>query len=43
VAGGAPFKEAGAIVIAHRRAKETLERLKNPAWSFPIWSLTTAP
>lgn len=35
IAGGAPFKEAGATFIAHRRAKETLERLKNPAVVIP--------
>jgi glyoxylase-like metal-dependent hydrolase (beta-lactamase superfamily II) len=28
IAGGKPFKEAGATVIAHRRAKERLEALK---------------
>ena len=28
IAGGKPFKEAGAIVIAHRRAKERLTALK---------------
>lgn len=35
IAGGAPFKEAGATFVAHRRAKETLERLKNPAVVIP--------
>jgi glyoxylase-like metal-dependent hydrolase (beta-lactamase superfamily II) len=30
IAGGKPFKEAGAVVIAHRRAKERLAALKNP-------------
>jgi glyoxylase-like metal-dependent hydrolase (beta-lactamase superfamily II) len=30
IAGGAPFKQAGAVFVAHRRAKQTLERLKNP-------------
>ncbi len=35
IAGGAPFKEAGATFIAHRRAKMTLERLKNPAVVIP--------
>ena len=30
IAGGKPFKEAGATVIAHRRAKERLAALKNP-------------
>lgn len=35
IAGGAPFKEAGATFIAHRRAKMTLERLKNPTVVLP--------
>ena len=35
ISGGAPFKEAGATFIAHRRAKEALERLKNPAVVLP--------
>ena len=30
-AGGAPFKEAGAVFVAHRNARVQLERLKNPA------------
>src|SRR5262245_46504834 len=30
IAGGQAFKEAGARVIAHRRAKERLETLKEP-------------
>jgi len=30
IAGGKPFKELGAIFIAHRNAKAHLERLKNP-------------
>jgi glyoxylase-like metal-dependent hydrolase (beta-lactamase superfamily II) len=30
IAGGKPFKEAGAIVVAHRRAKEHLAKLKHP-------------
>ena len=30
IAGGKPFKAAGAVVIAHQRAKEHLTRLKNP-------------
>ena len=30
IAGGKPFKDAGAIVVAHQRAKEHLARLKNP-------------
>ena len=35
IAGGAPFKEAGATFIAHRRAKQTLAALKNPAVVIP--------
>ena len=31
IAGGAPFKDAGATFIAHRNARAQLERLKNPA------------
>ena len=30
IAGGAPFKEAGAVFVAHRHARIQLERLKNP-------------
>jgi glyoxylase-like metal-dependent hydrolase (beta-lactamase superfamily II) len=30
IAGGKPFKDAGATVIAHRRAKERLAQLKGP-------------
>ncbi len=30
IAGGKPFKAAGAVVIAHQRAKEHLTRLANP-------------
>jgi glyoxylase-like metal-dependent hydrolase (beta-lactamase superfamily II) len=30
ISGGKPFKDAGATVIAHRRAKERLEQTKNP-------------
>ena len=35
IAGGAPFKEAGATFVAHRRAKATLEGLKNAATVIP--------
>jgi glyoxylase-like metal-dependent hydrolase (beta-lactamase superfamily II) len=35
IAGGAPFKEAGAVFVAHGRAKERLERLKDPAVVIP--------
>jgi glyoxylase-like metal-dependent hydrolase (beta-lactamase superfamily II) len=31
IAGGAPFKQAGATFVAHRNAKVQLERLKNPS------------
>lgn len=30
IAGGKPFKAAGAVVVAHQRAKEHLAQLKNP-------------
>src|SRR6187397_1341173 len=30
IAGGKPFKDAGATFIAHKRAKERLEQLKDP-------------
>jgi glyoxylase-like metal-dependent hydrolase (beta-lactamase superfamily II) len=35
IAGGAPFKEAGAVFVAHRRAKEHLEALKDPTAVIP--------
>src|SRR5258708_7301529 len=35
IAGGKPFKDAGAIVIAHRRARERLVTLKNPDLVIP--------
>ena len=35
IAGGAPFKEAGAVFVAHRRAKDTLELLKNTTVIIP--------
>lgn len=35
ISGGAPFKQAGATFVAHRRAKQTLERLKNPTVVIP--------
>lgn len=35
IAGGKPFKDAGATFIAHRRAKERLERLKDPHTVIP--------
>src|SRR5215813_9563961 len=30
ISGGKPFKEAGARVVAHKRAKERLDQLQNP-------------
>ena len=35
ISGGAPFKEAGAVFIAHQRARDALARLKNPAVVLP--------
>jgi glyoxylase-like metal-dependent hydrolase (beta-lactamase superfamily II) len=35
IAGAAPFKDAGAIVVAHRNARAQLERLKNPRVVLP--------
>lgn len=35
IAGGQPFKDAGAKIIAHKRAKERLERLEDPATALP--------
>ena len=35
IAGGQPFKDAGARIVAHRRAKERLARLKDPATPLP--------
>ena len=35
IAGGKAFKDAGATIIAHRRAKERLEVLKDPATPLP--------
>jgi glyoxylase-like metal-dependent hydrolase (beta-lactamase superfamily II) len=35
IAGAAPFKEAGATVVAHRNARLQLERLKNPRVVLP--------
>jgi glyoxylase-like metal-dependent hydrolase (beta-lactamase superfamily II) len=35
IAGGAPFKEAGAVFVAHRNARAQLERLKNPTVVLP--------
>jgi glyoxylase-like metal-dependent hydrolase (beta-lactamase superfamily II) len=35
IAGGQPFKDAGARIIAHQRAKERLEQIKDPATPLP--------
>jgi glyoxylase-like metal-dependent hydrolase (beta-lactamase superfamily II) len=35
IAGGKPFKEAGATIIAHKRAAERLARLKDPHTVLP--------
>ena len=35
IAGGQPFKDAGAKIIAHKRAKERLAVLKDPATPLP--------
>ena len=35
IAGGKPFKDAGARIIAHKRAKERLEQVKDPFTPLP--------
>jgi len=35
IAGGKPFKDAGAKIIAHKRAKERLEQIKDPSTPLP--------
>lgn len=35
IAGGQPFKDAGARIVAHRRAKERLEVIKDPNTPLP--------
>src|SRR6059058_3402743 len=35
IAGGKPFKDAGATIVAHRRAKERLAVLKDPHTPLP--------
>jgi glyoxylase-like metal-dependent hydrolase (beta-lactamase superfamily II) len=35
IAGGQPFKDAGARIIAHKRAKERLEQVKDPFTPLP--------
>jgi glyoxylase-like metal-dependent hydrolase (beta-lactamase superfamily II) len=41
IAGGKPLKDAGATFIAHRRAKERLERLKDPHTVLPDETIDT--
>ena len=35
IAGGQPFKDAGAKIVAHKRTKERLEQIKDPATPLP--------
>ena len=35
IAGGKAFKDSGATIVAHRRAKERLERLQDPSTPLP--------
>jgi glyoxylase-like metal-dependent hydrolase (beta-lactamase superfamily II) len=42
IAGGKPFKEAGATVIAHTRAKERLAVLQDPATVLPDETVDTS-
>ena len=35
IAGGKPFKDAGAKIVAHKRAKERLEQIQDPATPLP--------
>src|SRR5712691_9129213 len=35
IAGGKPFKDAGATIVAHHRAKERLAQLKDPSTPLP--------
>jgi len=35
IAGGQPFKDAGATIVSHRRAKERLEMIKDPSTPLP--------
>ena len=35
IAGGQPFKDAGATIVAHKRALERLEMIKDPATPLP--------
>lgn len=40
IAGGQPFKDAGATIIAHKKAKERLAVLKDPATPLPDETVT---
>jgi glyoxylase-like metal-dependent hydrolase (beta-lactamase superfamily II) len=42
VAGGKPFKDAGATIIAHRRAQERLAKIKDPHTPLPDETLETS-
>ena len=42
VAGGKPFKDAGATFVAHTRAKQRLERLQDPHTVIPDEAVTAA-
>lgn len=41
IAGGQPFKDAGATIIAHRRALERLEMVQDPATPLPDETFTS--
>jgi glyoxylase-like metal-dependent hydrolase (beta-lactamase superfamily II) len=41
IAGGKPFKDAGATIVAHKRAKERLEVLKDPHTPVPDETVDT--
>src|SRR4051812_28032964 len=42
IAGGKPFKEAGATITAHRRAQDRLEKIKAPHTPLPDETLDTS-
>jgi glyoxylase-like metal-dependent hydrolase (beta-lactamase superfamily II) len=41
IAGGKPFKDAGATIVAHQRVKERLSMLKDPNTPLPDETITT--
>jgi glyoxylase-like metal-dependent hydrolase (beta-lactamase superfamily II) len=41
IAGGKPFKDAGAVFVAHRRAKERLAQLEDPFTTLPDETVET--